>query len=117
MNSEETINLISNRLGFPGKMISASKSGYRERYPENLAIFNSNVCTEEGKIWWGDIDITKSKENLSNLAKEMGKTVYVLFEMDGRFENEKEPKLDRAPIKFLPDGTYILSKDLNHIKI
>lgn len=104
-------------LGFPGKMISASKSGYRERNSENLTIFNSNVCTEEGKIWWGDIDVTKSKENLSNLAKEMGKTIYVLYEMDGRFENEKSPKINRAPIKFLPDGTYILSEGLERFKI
>lgn len=117
MNSEETLNLISDRLGFPGKMISASKSGYRDRNPENLVVFNSNVCTVEGKIWWGDVDVTLSKEDLSSLAKEIGKTVYVLFEMDGRFENEKNPKIDRAPIKFLPDGTYVLSKGLEHLKI
>ena len=117
MNEEETLRLISDRLGFPGKMISASKSGYIERHPGNLAIFNSNVCTEEGKIWWGDIDVTKSKENLSGLAKEMGKTIYVLFEMDGRFENEEAPKIGRAPVKFLPDGSYILTEGFGHFKI
>lgn len=117
MNIEDLLDPSTKHLGFPGKMISASKSGYSQRFPENLVLFNSNVCTDEGKIWWGDIDVTKSRENLSELAKEMGKTIYVLFEMDGRFENEKEPKINRAPVKFLPDGTYILSDKFDHFKI
>lgn len=109
--------LISKHLGFPGRMISHSKSEYSKKFPENLIIFNSNVCTDEGKIWWGDLDVTQSRENLSELARQMGKSIYILFEMDGRFENESSPKLDRAPIKFLSDGTYILSDKFNHLKI
>lgn len=117
MNIEDILSPAVNHLGFPGKMISASKSGYMERNPGNLVIFNSNICTDKGKIWWGDLDITRSKDSLSDLAKETGETIYVLFEMDGRFENEKEPKINRAPIKFLPDGTYILSETYSHFKI
>ena len=100
------------KLGWPGRMISASKSGYREQYPDNLSIFNANVCTDEGKIWWGDIDVTLSKEDLINLAVGTGKTVYVLYEMDGRFENEDNPKIEEAAVKFLPDGTVELKASL-----
>ena len=32
--------------------------------------------------------------------------VYVLYEMDGRFENEENPLIDRYVVKFSPDGTY-----------
>ena len=117
MNIEDILSPAVNQLGFPGKMISASTSGYMERNPGCLVLFNSNVCTEKGKIWWGDLDVTKTKDSLSELAKETGETIYVLFEMDGRFENEKEPKINRAPIKFLPDGTYILSETYSHFKI
>lgn len=100
------------KLGWPGRMISASKSGYRDQYPDNLSIFNANVCTDEGKIWWGDIDVTISKDDLTNLAVELGKTIYVLYEMDGRFENEDNPKISEAVVKFFPDGTFEIRKDL-----
>jgi hypothetical protein len=92
MNVEDVLSPAASHLGFPGRMISASKSGYKERNPDCLVIFNSNVCTEKGKIWWGDLDVTKSKDALSELAKETGETIYVLFEMDGRFEHEEIQK-------------------------
>ena len=117
MNVEDVLSPAASHLGFPGRMISSSKSGYKERNPDCLVIFNSNVCTEKGKIWWGDLDVTKSKDALSELAKGTGETIYVLFEMDGRFEHEENPKINRAPIKFLPDGTYILSETYSHFKI
>jgi hypothetical protein len=95
-------------LGMQGKMISGSKSGYREKNPKSLAIFNSNVCVVENergtKIWYGDIDITKSRENLKGLASELGTDIYVLFEMDARFEHEEKPIIGRFAYKVSPDG-------------
>nr|HPI82220.1 hypothetical protein [Candidatus Paceibacterota bacterium] len=42
-----------------GRMISGSKSGYRDRYPENLVVFNANIVTKKrGKVWHGDLDVT-----------------------------------------------------------
>ena len=105
-------NLLNERLGWPGKMIAFSKSGYKDANPNNLVVFNSNVCTDEGKIWWGDIDLTLSKEDLIAVAMESGKTVYVLYEMDGRFENEDSPKIEKAVVKFLPDGSFELNETL-----
>jgi hypothetical protein len=105
-------NLLNEALGFPGRMISASKSGYRDRYPNNLAIFNANVCTDAGKLWWGDVDLTLSKDALSQAAIAGGQTIYVLYEMDGRFENEDSPKIKEAVVRFLPDGTVKIREDL-----
>ena len=104
------------KLGMCGKMISFSKSGYLERNPENLVIFNSNVCVDEGKIWYGDIDITLSYDRLSELSKELGKTVYVLTEMAGRFENEENPLLKEAIVQFFPDGEHKLTESLSYYK-
>lgn len=80
-----------------GRMVSASKSDYSCRFPTHVVVFNANVCTKtHGKIWHGDVDITKDEAKLIELAKALGEDVYVLREMDGRFENEGEPKLDSA---------------------
>jgi hypothetical protein len=98
--------VISQTLGFPGRMISGSKSGYHKNYPNNLVIFNANVCTDRNKIWYGDLDLTLDKEKLSLLAVALGQDLYVLYEMDGRFENEKSPILKSASVIFKADGTW-----------
>lgn len=97
-------------LGWPGAMISGSKSGYSMSRPKNVPIFNSNVVIAKGKIWYGDIDLTLSEEKLANLAKELGETVYVLREMDGRFENEGTPRLERAVYAVSPDGKTVFQE-------
>ena len=61
-----------------------------DRFPDNEVYFNANIFVlGEGKIWYGDIDITKEKEQLENVAREIGKDLYILREMDGRFGNEE----------------------------
>lgn len=73
-----------------GRMISFSKSGYREKYPENEVYFNCNIFVlGEGKVWYGDIDVTKDRDSLENISMEIGNDLYILREMDGRFGNEK----------------------------
>ena len=104
------MNKFTELLGYPGRMISGSKSGYRERYPSNLVIFNANVCVNGEKVWFGDIDVTLSKDDLIELSISLKEDVYILYEMDGRFENEENPKIDRYVVKFNPDGTYELGK-------
>jgi hypothetical protein len=72
-----------------GRMISNSKSGYRQRNPDNEVYFNANIfALGEGKVWWGDLDLTKDRETLEKISVSCGKKLYVLRELDGRFENE-----------------------------
>lgn len=72
-----------------GRMVSRSKSAYREKYPENEVYFNANVFSSSGeKIWYGDLDITLDAEKLERIAERLGEKLFVLREMDGRFENE-----------------------------
>ena len=89
MSTQSITELFWNKGFYVGRMISGSKSGYRERNPENEIYFNSNIFTlEEGKVWYGDLDITKDLSVLEEIAKTKGKDLYILSEMDGRFENE-----------------------------
>ena len=82
--------IFENEKLLSGRIISFSKSGYREKFPDNEVYFNSNIFVlGEGKIWYGDIDVTKEKEQLENVARGIGKDLYILREMDGRFGNEE----------------------------
>jgi hypothetical protein len=87
-------------LGLKSRLIAGSKSGYRRRHPKNLVCFNANVVVEGlGKVWYGDLDITLDEALLVRLAQLLEREVYVLQEMDGRFENEDSPKIEKAVYK------------------
>jgi hypothetical protein len=72
-----------------GRMISGSKSSYRNRHPDNLVVFNANIVTKSrGKIWHGDLDITIDYEKLKEVAEKIKEDMYILYETDARFEKE-----------------------------
>lgn len=74
-----------------GRLLSYSKSGYRRDNPESDVLFNANVyILGNGKVWWGDLDLTKEWDLLEKVAGTLGKSLYVLREMDGRFGAEEK---------------------------
>lgn len=91
-------------LGHEARLISMSKSGYRRNHPDHLVVFNSNVCLEQGKVWWGDFDLTRDESKLLALSERTGQIVYLLYEYDGRFRNEERPQLDEAVYSVTPTG-------------
>lgn len=107
-----TTSVICETVGPIGRMISGSKSGYMSSRENHLVIFNANLCLEgEGKVWYGDLDVTLDKERLAAAAVSLGQDVYVLREMDARFENESKPKLKEAIVIFKADGTTKIGKN------
>ena len=71
------------------RMICSSKEMYRHYNPNNFVIFNASVVTKkDGKIWEGDLDITKDKGKLKEIAEEIGRTLYVLKYYDSDFSIE-----------------------------
>jgi hypothetical protein len=92
INIDEHIELFNSKGLILGRLISGSKTFYIENNPDGDPIFNSNIVTlTQGKIWYGDIDLVKNYTKLEEIATEIGETLYVLREMDGRFEAEKLP--------------------------
>ena len=74
------------------RMIGGSKSIYRKEYPKDLAIFNANVFMKDvGKVWYGDLNLTEDYVILKSIAESLDTTLYVLWEMDGRFGEENKP--------------------------
>lgn len=106
--------LLLNKLGYTGKLISGSKSGYRKAYPLNMVFFNANICVIDGKktvkVWWGDIDVTLSRNLIKKIANETQEDIYILCEMDARFENEKKPLIKEFVYKANADGSEELGK-------
>lgn len=96
----EIINAFIDNGMIPGRMITGSKTSYRKRNPNNAVYFNANIfILGEGKIWWGDLDLTRDLEILREISSGMGKKLYILSESDGRWENENandEHVLSRA---------------------
>lgn len=87
---------IEKKLGIMGRMISGSKSGYRNRHPVNFVVFNANICVYDenntpSKIWFGDIDLTLDRDVLRTLAIDLNMDLYILQEFDARFSNEENP--------------------------
>jgi len=89
-------------------MISFSKSTYRSEHPYNDIYFNANVITiNYGKVWYGDLDIDVDRDKLICVAKEIGEPLFVLYEMDARFENEHqsiETLVKKAQVTITPSG-------------
>ena len=74
------------------RIITGSKSVYKSSKPKDLIIFNANVFMKDmGKVWYGDLNLTEEYMVLKSIAESLDTTLYVLWEMDGRFGKEKKP--------------------------
>jgi hypothetical protein len=51
-------------LGPSNRLISPSKTRYREANADHVAVLNANVCIAAGKVWWGDFDLTVDESQL-----------------------------------------------------
>ena len=88
-----------------GRMISGSKTAPKG----HVCVFNANICTKsKGKIWFGDLDLTTDADDLKRFAAEEGEDIYILREMDARFENEARPLFEKAVAVYSPDGGTVL---------
>ena len=110
MEDFELFDVAENIMGRCGRLLSMSKSAYSNNRQGNIVVYNGNLFIKQDKkyqkIWYGDIDVSREILNLTKLADKLKTTVYLLREMDGRFENEAKPKIEKAVISVDPDGTH-----------
>jgi len=73
-----------------GRLLSSSKSLYRNSHKNNIVYFNANIFLEDvGKVWYGDLDLTLDINILQKISNKLKKDLYILTELDGRFENSE----------------------------
>ena len=96
-NPRDVTSLMASHGFHVARMISGSKSYYLDNHTGNVVVFNANIVTvEDGKVWYGDLDLTVDGPELKQVAEEAGKVFYVLREMDGRFGAENQPAAELA---------------------
>ena len=77
---------------YDARMLESHKWEYTEKHPDDLVIFNANVLMPNyGKVWFGDLNLTEDYKTLKKIADSLNTTLYILWEMDGRFGEEKKP--------------------------
>jgi hypothetical protein len=81
-------NLMREQSLFMGRMISGGKQS-----PKGCrCVWNANlVSPTQGKVWYGDLNLTREGDKLKMVSIAAGETLYVLREMDCRFEHENDP--------------------------
>lgn len=93
-------------LGEHGRLLSWSKSAYRNEHPEDEVLFNACVFSEDGLlIWFGDLNLTLEADRLQRLADRLGRAIYVTPELPYRFQGlppaAERPRVGRIR-RFLP---------------
>ena len=70
--------IAQNILGTPGRLISGCPTLYQQAYPEHIILFNIIVCTEDAKLWQGDLNVTKELTLLKKITNEVRQDIYLL---------------------------------------
>lgn len=95
--------IFKKNIGMAGRMITQDKMDYEYAHPDNEIYFNANIFVEGsyGKVWYGDIDFTLDEPKLKLCAKMIGKPLYLLKELDGRFKNEDREDFAEVAVKVI----------------
>ena len=76
---------------YDARMIGGAKWEYTEQHPDDLIVFNANVLMPGyGKVWYGDLNLTQDYILLKSIAESLDTTLYILWESDGRFGEERK---------------------------
>jgi len=81
-------NELEQRKLYCGRMLSGSKIAPKGQQ----CVWNGNIVTKtHGKVWFGDLNLTKEGSTLKEVAALVGEPLYVLREHDCRFGTENDP--------------------------
>lgn len=88
MNIDQISELFNSHNLREGRMISGGKISP----PGHVCVFNANIIIPSlGKVWYGDIDITKDGNKLIKIADTIREMIFVLRESGCRFGTANDP--------------------------
>lgn len=105
---------------YNNRMISGSKSRYRENHMYEKVYFNANIFInifgEYRKVWYGDLNINEDGNLLKEVSSYIGLELFVLDEMSGRFGNEKTQAVNEKNVwKTSQDVPVVTKKDIKRL--
>jgi hypothetical protein len=93
------------KKGLPLYTLYGSKTLYSKTHLDDLVLFNANIFIDDlGKVWYGDINLTKHWKDLMEIKERVGVDIYVLYEMDGRFGKEDREDFENVAIWSTKNG-------------
>lgn len=104
MTTDEKTELACELVGPMGQMLSQPK-----RAPAGHIVFwNGNIFDSSAtKLWYGDVDVTKQRKALQELATRLSERIYVTRESPYRFSPPTTAKLNEdAAEKLYPCVEY-----------
>jgi len=122
MNNQQEIEKAFRLKGLlTDRMISASKTYYRQAHPDHKVLFNANIFVKGlKKVWWGDLDITREAFLLQAVADEIDKELIIVPEMYGRFgaeDREFKEIMEDAYVVFTPGKKEYLARVYGEIEM
>lgn len=95
LQPKDKIGAIRSHLGTEGRLLSASKSLYRRKYPNHKIFFNACLFDENfTQLWWGDIDFDLDDYSLQLLANYLKETIYITIEQNYRWSGLKKSQIN-----------------------
>lgn len=92
-------------LGHHGRLLSPSKSAYREAHGDNDVYFNACIFDRSGlQRWFGDVDVTLERDKLEHLAGRIG-SIYLTPEKPYRFQGLVDHEEDERVLRFEGGGS------------
>ena len=77
---------------YDARILAGEKWAYTSEHEDDLIIYNANVLMKDiGKVWYGDLNLTKDYLVLREIAEKLNTELYILWETDGRFGEEMKP--------------------------
>jgi len=95
LQPKDIIEAVRSHLGTEGRLLSASKTMYRKKYPNHKVFFNACLFDSNfTQLWWGDIDFDLDNDSLQLLANYLNETIYITTEHDYRWNGLKESQIN-----------------------
>jgi len=82
---------LTERGYYTGRIISFSKSAYRNLYPSHIALFNARLFNTKGKeVWWDDVDLSHDWKVFAEASCSLNQPLILTPETPYRFTGLKE---------------------------
>ena len=95
LKPKDKLEAVRSHLGNEGRLLSASKSMYLEKFPSHKTFFNACLFDSSfTQLWFGDIDFDADSESLQLLSNYINEVIFITREQPYRWDGLKDEQVD-----------------------